>query len=444
AGGSRPRCHVEAVGRDRELGHCPGRAGHGFGSRGVEPRPRRVLLRERRRVSLADKFAAAGAEVAPPVRVTQQPHPRGWEPGVRYESGVPGEATVTVKPGDFTQEEKGWRAAIKQFTGLVVPEDRRVELVDTRYWGNPEAPMVYARFRIVDRGTTHADIDALVKAAKQKRRKAAAKPPTGGAAFVVAIGDTQLGKVDGGGTEATIGRVLASTDAAVRRLKMLRKHGTGVGPVYLLWLGDCIEGRHSQGGALVWRTDLTTTEQVRVLRRLMVEQVKAFAPLAERVVLASVPGNHDEASRTAGRMDTRYDDSWAVDAASAVGDALALAGGYEHVSVVVPARDELTITLDIGGTITTLAHGHQMRPGKAHQWWADQAHGMQDAGQSTLLLTGHLHHLAITRPGRKTHVQVPAMDGGSTWWRHRTGADSPAGVVTLLVSDGGWSDLQVV
>ncbi len=399
-------------------------------------------------VSLVEKLAAAGAETAPPVRVTQQPHPRGWEPGVRYESGLPAEATVTVKPADLSDEEKGWRAAIASATGLVIPDDRRVELVDTRYWGNPEAPMVYARFKIVDRGVTHADIDALVKAAK--RRQSKATPPTGEAAYVVAIGDTQLGKIDGGGTEATIQRVLDSTDAAVRRLKALRaadkKHGStsSIGPVYLLWLGDCIEGRNSQGGALVWRTDLTTTEQVRVLRRLMVEQVKAFAPLAERVVLASVPGNHDEASRTAGRMDTRYDDSWAVDAASAVGDALALAGGYEHVSVVVPARDELTITLDIGGTITTLAHGHQMRPGKAHQWWADQAHGMQDAGQSTLLLTGHLHHLSITQPGRKTHIQVPAMDGGSTWYRHRTGADAPAGMVTLTTHGGGWSNLLIV
>jgi hypothetical protein len=48
-------------------------------------------------------------------------------------------------------------------------------------------------------------------------------------------------------------------------------------PIYLAHLGDCIEGMVSQGGANTWRTTLTTTEQVRLYRRLLIEQVKAFA-----------------------------------------------------------------------------------------------------------------------------------------------------------------------
>ena len=55
-------------------------------------------------------------------------------------------------------------------------------------------------------------------------------------------------------------------------------------------------------------------------------------------------------------------DSWAIDSIAAVQDALALAGGYDHVSLHTPARDELTLTLNMGGTIVGMAHGHQFDP----------------------------------------------------------------------------------
>jgi hypothetical protein len=40
------------------------------------------------------------------------------------------------------------------------------------------------------------------------------------------------------------------------------------------------------------------------------------------------------------------------------------------------------------------------------------------------------------------------MDGGSGWWRDKTGQVSPAGMVTYLAGTGcgarGWSDLAIL
>jgi hypothetical protein len=283
----------------------------------------------------------------------------------------------------------------------------------------------------------------LIKTTRKARTKKA--PPTTGGAFLVSIGDTQFGKVDGDGVEGTIRRVLDSTQGAVERLEELRRRGHRPEHVYITWLGDCIEGFVSQGGGNAWRTPTTLTEQVRIVRRLMLEQIDAFRGLADGVVLASIPGNHDEAVRFGAKHITRYDDSWAVESAVAVSDAMEInPQAYGNCSVVVPGKDELTLTLDMAGTITGLAHGHQIPKGKTEVWWGGQAHGMQPIGEATLLLTAHFHHLIVRQEGPKTWIQVPAMEGESTWWRHRTGQTAPQGVVTALVGDGSWSDLQVV
>jgi predicted phosphodiesterase len=288
----------------------------------------------------------------------------------------------------------------------------------------------------VRRRTLKRDIDELVKAAK-RRGKAPETVTTSGNAFVLALGDLQLGKMDGDGVEGTIVRFVDKTKAAVARYKRIAKGS----PAYILHLGDCIEGFVSQGGANAWRTTLTTTEQVRLYRRLLLEQVKAFAAVAPTVVVAGVPGNHDEAHRP---LHT-YGDSWAIDALSAVQDATQLAGGYQHVTFHAPARDELVLTLDVCGTIIGLAHGHQWRAGQACNWWAKQAHGRQPAGDADLLLSGHLHHLRIEQTGSdKTWLQVPALESGSQWWKHRTGEWGQPGVVTLLAGGGGWSGLEVL
>lgn len=368
-------------------------------------------------------------------------HPAGWEPGVAWDGHG---GTLTTRPLESAPEDWADLLAVWDLDPDVFEV---VEPVQYRAWdanlgeGNVQR-MYYYRATIRRRRAAGLGVDELVAAIG--RHKPKRPEPTGhGDSFVVLAGDLQIGKVDGDGSVGTVDRFLAKTDAAVRRVKELRKAGREIDSITLAWLGDCIEGIVSQGGSLAaaGRVDLTVTEQVRIYRRLMLHQIKAFAGLAGRIVVPVVPGNHDEAQRE-GKTVRRYDDSWAVEGAVAVADALQLAGGYEHVSFVFPERDDLTITLDVEGTVCGFAHGHQFRR-DAVKWWSGQAHGMQPIGDATLLFGAHLHHLRVEQSGAKTFVQIPALDGGSVWWRHATGQDSPPGLVTLLVGSGGWGDLAV-
>lgn len=370
-------------------------------------------------------------------------HPSGWEPGVAWDGDA---GTLTTHPLDA--EPNDWSELLAVWD--LDPEMFEViEPVQYRAWDAPDPEgglrrLFYYKAAIRRRVAGQRSVDELLAALGRKRPKA---PPEGhedGFMYCVPAGDLQLGKPDGDGTEGTIERFAVKTDAAVARLKELRRLKRPISGIMLPWLGDCIEGLVSQGGALAaaGRLDLTMTEQLRVYRRLMLHQIQQFAPLADRIIVPVVPGNHDEVQRV-GKVQRRYDDSWALEGAVAVADALKLAPGYEHVTFVFPGRDELTITLDVAGTPVGFAHGHQFGRDPV-KWWSGQAHGMQPIGSATLLLGAHLHHLRVEQGGAKTFIQIPALDGGSTWWRHKTGQDAPAGMVSLLIGDGGWRDLAVL
>lgn len=395
-----------------------------------------------------EALANAGPESTfEPARATA---PSGWDPGVRYDPA--GAMQVTTPMLAALSGEDEWAEAIGSL-GITVPEGWRIRLVEAKYdpaaWhrdaqGDDAVTRPVWRYRFaVEPSPASVPVDDLLAAigrARPKPKNVWDLP----LAYVVLTGDLQLGKVDGDGTTGTIARFMDKTHAAVTRLKDLRRLGHKPDRIVLAWLGDCIEGNQSQGGTLAQagRIDLTITEQVRVLRRLMLEQIKLFAGLAPQIVVPVVPGNHDEAERI-GKTVRRYDDSWAIDAASAVADALALAGGFEHVGFVFPGRDELTVTLDVAGTPVGFAHGHQFGRDPV-KWWSGQSHGMQPIGSATLLCGAHLHHLRIQQTGAKTFIQIPALDGGSTWFRHRQGEDAPPGLVTLLVDGAGWRDLAVL
>jgi predicted phosphodiesterase len=381
---------------------------------------------------------------APATHTRRQEHPTGRE----YEwDGSHG----WLKTEPLADRPKTWDEFILD-AGLDPNEVEVVEPVQVRGWDMPAGAIdpetgkrvtniVRARYYrlTLRRRALKADIDELVKLAKRHVRTVPKAAVIGQSeqAFVLALGDLQLGKMDGDGAEGTVERYLRTTADAVKRYRRIAKGA----PVYLIHLGDCIEGFVSQGGANAQRTLLTTTEQVRLYRRLLFEQVEAFARVTPELTLVGIPGNHDEAHRPI----HTYSDSWAIDAVSSVHDALEFAGGWDHVKVFAPARDELTVTLDIAGTIVGMAHGHQWRPGQATQWWAKQAHGRQPIGDADILLSAHLHHLRVESTGSdKTWIQVPALESGSQWWKHRTGEWGQPGVVTALVGGGSFRSLEIL
>jgi hypothetical protein len=125
---------------------------------------------------------------------------------------------------------------------------------------------------------------------------------------------------------------------------------------------------------------------------------------------------------------------------------------FGHVSFLLP-NDRLDLTLDVCGTTTAIAHGHQMgrtsggAVKKGEDWWKGQAFGIQPAGDATLLISGHNHWYFCAQQGKRTHFQCPAGEGGSDWFRNQTGLESPRGLLTMTIGSEhlrGWDNVKVL
>lgn len=326
------------------------------------------------------------------------------------------------------------------------PAEWRVTSVTDSEWDvqTKDGPDTFQAFKFtaVPRAAGEAEapnIDDLLAIVNEPPKRPFRLVATEGA-WVHALGDLQLFKVDGDGVEGTLRRVLASIDAGLHQFQMNGMEGSHV---HIAWLGDCIEGGVSQGGRNMWRTSGTLTEQVRLLRRIMLYAIDAYAPHCSRLTVVSVPGNHDEAMRLP--VNTRSDDSWAIDALVAISDAIELnPDKYGHVECYVPGNDEQDVTLEIGGLVTTHIHGHQYRMGKEWDWWKGQAFGGRQAGLAKLLLYGHQHHFQIDAKGDRLRVCVPALESESTWWVHKTGEVGAPGGLVFTIIDGAPSGFTVL
>lgn len=273
------------------------------------------------------------------------------------------------------------------------------------------------------------DATAIEAEIKKWRPPKSSKPTKGDLTAIYNIGDTQWGKDAGDGTAGTVARVMRGLEAAKQRHKELKPKG--IGQIALPQLGDCIEGVVSQNGKIAGRLDLNLTSQIRVGRRVLLEWVKAFAPLTESLVIPVVPGNHDESHR---QLITDPMDSWQVEIVQQVLDICKENPDLQHVTGRFAENDNSTLAVNLSGTLVGFAHGHQIRD--AEKWLAGQALGNTAVGTSEVLITAHYHHYKVLQLGPRLWVQVPALDGGSAWFKDRRGLDSPTGIVSLVVGDG--------
>ena len=67
----------------------------------------------------------------------------------------------------------------------------------------------------------------------------------------------------------------------------------------------------------------------------------------------------------------------------------------------------------------------------------------------TLHLTGltnsaHFHHESILTEGGVTHIQAPALDGGSLWVQNTLGLTSEPGITTFTVDKQGFHNYQIL
>ena len=383
-------------------------------------------------------------------------HPTGWEPSLQWDGK---KGTLTTGPLDSEPDTAIWEQLIADW-GL---DPTRTEVVDgslqIRAWDTMRdgetIRMKYYRATIAPRThfTDRADIDALCKLVERKKPRAVT-PPDGSGAFVVLLSDWQLGKGEGGGSETTTARILGALDKSVSRYKELKKLGRVSQMVYLVGLGDLVEGCSQFYEMQEWQTDLNRREQERLARRLILAFIDAYVDLGCEIVAMGVPGNHGE-NRRNGKAFTDFTDNADVAAFETVSEILASnPERYNYVSIPLNALnpDDLTLTLDISGVPVAFAHGHQFRSGtnsqaKVEGWWKGQALGRTGVADAQILCTGHLHHFVMSEATGRTFIQVPAMDGGSKWFVSTTGQDAPAGMVSFVASDQtprGWRDLAIL
>ena len=401
-------------------------------------------------MGLADDLL--GIPVAPEPIHQPPAHPKGWEPGVSWSPDNGG--TITTGPLVAEPDEAIWQRIIADWgidpaTTSIIPGSVQIRTWEVVAKGGEIRRLYYYRARLAPRVQgDRLDVDALCE--QIMRRKPRRPPATtdGGRALVACLADWQAGKTDvDGGTPLLIERVCDAIDALADRVREQKRNGRPVDAVYLVGMGDLIESCSSSHATQLFTLDLDLREQIRVVRRLLLRAVDVVGAVAPRVVLTGVPGNHGEA-RTMGKMVTRPSDNHDVGVIEQVGDILAAnPDRYGNVSVTLP--EAYTLTLDVAGVPVSWLHGHGTTPApKMEDWWKGQALGRTGVADSTILVTAHYHHLRISEATGRTWLQCPAMDPGSSWWSHRTGQSSPAGMLTFVAGEAcgprGWADLAVL
>ena len=277
------------------------------------------------------------------------------------------------------------------------------------------------------------DTEQLIDEIKKWRPEKGIKTSTGKGAYTVAPSDQQIGKkANGEGTPQSVGRILQLTESAVHRFEAYKKMGLSLGTICLALPGDHVEGTTSQNGRLQGQaaSDLGITEQVRVARRLLLSQIKALAPLTERMIVPVINGNHDEATR---QVVTDPADGWNVEIASAVQDICAENPALQHIEFRYPSSGHQTLTIDVEGTMLGLFHGHQAGQNNTLRYISQQAAGQTSLGLADVWISGHFHNFRTMDIGTRLWVQAPTTDPGSEWFRDRAGLESKPGLLTMVI-----------
>lgn len=363
-----------------------------------------------------------------------------WQPGITI-TGDTAEIRTPYKAFEQTPDDAQLlrEAGLDPETWYITKTTQHVRYNDA---GEPELAQYWLRATKMAKGVTPEDMDAILVQYIGKTLAKQWEPELSSRILMVPSGDLQLGKPEAGGTEATIERFARYTNEIAADLAA----SGGVELLVLPWLGDCIEGIVSQNGRNIAYLDLPITAQVRVYRRLMMHQIVTLSPYAKQVLIPVVPGNHDETTRQQIMPAT---DSWAIEGASAAADYFQGREGFEHLSWAFPDAGEPHLALKVADELTLgFTHGHitGSNPAKLIDWWKGQSHGRQSIGEADILVSAHWHHLKITQTGGgRTHIQVPAMDGGSAWYRHKTGEEVHTGQITVDLTPGigpGWTNLK--
>ena len=370
-----------------------------------------------------------------------------WVPGIEWK-GDEGEVTTLPMEGEIAPD---WTGVLRMW-GLDPDYFAVVEPVLFNVWGDPLGALNRQWkgkvVRIQDSKTDY-NLDKLKEEIKIHKRKKV-EIIYGEGVFNVVLADWQLGKPEGGGSEATAQRVLSAIEAVLRRVAELKRLKRPLGTLQIIWTGDSVEGCLGHYEMQTFGVDLDRRGQVNAVRTLLLEAIRVWSPHFYKVRLIAVGGNHGENRSSNGKAFTTLADNDDLAVIDQVKDVLAFnQEAYGHIEVIM-APDHLSLTVETAGWILGLTHGHTARSGstaelKLKTWLSKMSLGRQPIGECDILVTGHYHHLRQADWGSVHWLQAPALDGGSEWFRLTTGEHSEPGVLTFATyPEKKVADLQIL
>lgn len=394
---------------------------------------------------IADALRAPNLATASPVR-NKRTAPTGFEPGVKYLAGEPSEVTLSL--AEIPEGEQQWRDEIKRVTNLDLPDHRKVEVAQVRYWGDPQQPLVYVRFVISDRSVASGTVDiAELLGIARANRRAIPKAASSTRTRMVGLSDEQIGKTDrNGGTEAfwsRVGDLTAQLDAEMVRVPCA--------DAVVIAGGDLIEGFESHGGQ-AFTNDRSHPESLAEARAYVTHMITAIASRHEHTRVLAVPSNH-AAWRKGKDYLGKPSDDYGLDVYRAVAEALARDPHFaERVTFIFPEPWEVSLAVTVRDDIVGVTHGHVGTTGALsfRRWFDGQLRGDAPVAAATIIYSGHFHHfiaepLGAVNGRERTHFQMPALDGGSGHFTNATGEQSEPGILTHVINDGGgWDHLRVL
>ena len=401
---------------------------------------------------MASDFLKVQRDLEDVVRPRQQ-HPTGWEPKLVVEGE---RAELVSRPVAGQDPAPGWEDELRARGGDPTrwkPSGPvRFSSWDAQVKGGDVVQMHAYRWNLVPASSLLVeDVEDLVSKIEKRRKRPPKVDLDQPRALVVCLSDWQAGKAEGGGHEALIERVLKLKQMIPDRVRQLKRAGRPIDRLYVITMGDLVEGC---GGSQHYpmqdfSVELDRRQQVKLVRRLLVDLLAHWAPLAPHVVVGAVPGNHGEL-RVAGKAVTTFEDNDDVAVVEMASEVLqANDHAFGHVRFVIPDGD-LTITLEpVPGQVIGFAHGHQARKGSTPQakqqaWWSGKSQARHPIGDADILVTGHYHFLQVVVDGPRTWMQCPALDGGSRWFEEAGGPTTRCGTLTFTVDADGWDDLAML
>ncbi len=396
-------------------------------------------------------------------------HPKGWEPGYNTETGTAmlrSDRSLNIDEfaDEFSALLKEWGFDPSRFQ----IEDDKVEIRtwDAHYGiGNDPKKFWYYKAKVIrKRAQDPVNMSGLVSHIRTRKPLKDKVWTPGDRTFLVGNADWQLGKRDGRGTEYAVNAIKRSIPMVGERYEALRNQGHQIDHLFIANMGDIVEGCDGFYPMQTYGVELSRREQVRLGRELQVAQILAWADDFEKVTVLTIPGNHGEKRNDDGKVFTNLGDNDDIAVTEQVAEAFDLAndasgGRYDHVKFLIP-DNELTVVLDLHGTIVGFTHGHAggFRPKvgkdlshtKVWDWWYGQTMGRQPVADADLLLSAHYHYLSVISQGGRTAIQFPPMEDGSEWYMESNGMGSYAAQATMLIGGGhqgtyqGWSDLHII